>query len=183
MKKLVIILPLLLGSTACFSPESEGLALAQAADTHVLVDMFAQPLPILPLPNNLATRTDHDSATGLRVNASIHATTLFESEIRDAIAEIDGWGTFQPISIPFTGPINVQSVIDGHRDKNYDFSDDVIYLIDVDPESVDFGKLHPLDLGNGNFPVILKKTDNYGPNDPRGWINSLMFEEADEDVN
>ena len=90
---------------------------------------------------------------------------------------------FQPITIPFTGPLDVESILAGHRDANYDTADDVIYLINVSRESKEFGKIHPLDVGNGNYPVILERMDKYWKNDPRGWLISILFEEADEDTN
>ena len=44
-------------------------------------------------------------------------------------------------------------------------------------------KLQYLDLGNGNYPVVLEERGKYGPNDPRGDTLSLEFEEVDEDQN
>jgi len=179
----VLLLSALITLTSCFSPEPEGLAKAGLATTTVKVDLFHRPLPEIPLPNDLATRYDVTSATGRRVNASMLAPTHFESRTRELIDGLDGWGTLQPITIPFTGPLSVQSILDGHRDLDYDLSNDVIYLIDIDEDSPDFGKPQYLDLGSGNYPVVLEDTDGYWKNDPRGWSLSLLFEEADEDLN
>jgi len=96
---------------------------------------------------------------------------------------MDGWGVNQAITVPFTGPLDIQSILDGHRDVNYDLSNDVIYLIDVDPDSPEFGEKKHLDLGNGNYPYILEDFDVYGPHDPRGQTISLLFEEVNEDLN
>ena len=108
------------------------------------MDFLAKPLPDIPLPNDIATRYDAQSATGRRINASMLAPTRLERSVRARIDEIDGWGINQPITIPFTAPIDVTSVLDGHRVKDgpdyYDLSDDVIYLIDVDPKSPEFGQ-------------------------------------------
>ena len=89
----------------------------------------------------------------------------------------------QPIMVPFTAPLDVTSVLDAHPDDNFDMSDDVIYVVNVDPKSSKFGHLYPLDLGNGNFPVSLERRDNYWKHDPRGGSVSLLFEETDEDLN
>ena len=151
------------------------------------MDFLAKPLPDIPLPNDIATRYDAQSATGRRINASMLAPTRLERSVRARIDEIDGWGINQPITIPFTAPIDVTSVLDGHRVKDgpdyYDLSDDVIYLIDVDPKSPEFGQKKYLDLGQGNFPYVLEDQNPYTLYDPRGWTLSLLFEEADEDVN
>ena len=152
----------------CMSQEPEGIAPSQPADVTVKMDFFHRPLPEIPLPNDVATRFDANSATQLRLNASMLAPTDLERRVRTLIDELDGWGVFQPISIPFTGALDPQSVIDAHRDADYDLSDDVVYLINVDRDSEDFGELMHLDLGNGNYPVVLEKMDKYWENDPRG---------------
>ena len=46
---------------------SEGLAPAEPAETHVLMDFYHRPLPEIPLPNDIATRYDAASATGTPV--------------------------------------------------------------------------------------------------------------------
>ena len=133
--------------TGCFSDLPEGLAPAEHARTTVKMDFEHKPLPEIPLPNDVATRYDPTSATLRRVNASMVAPTGLERRIRGLLDELDGWGLFQPVTIPFTGPLDIQSILDRHRDKDYDFSDDVLYLIDIDRDSPDFGKPVALDLG------------------------------------
>lgn len=164
------------------SPEPEGLAPAAPADVTVKMDFFHKPLPDIPLPNDVATRYDEASPTKRRVNASLIAPTSFEALTRELIDQLDGWGVFQPISIPFTGPLDVDSVLAGHRDDDYDTSNDVIYLIDVDKKSPTYGQIQHLDIGNGNYPATLEKGE-YWKNDPRGDSLTLAFEEADEDRN
>jgi len=164
--------------------EPEGLYPAKTAATTVKMDFFNRPLPEIPLPNDIATRYDPTSATGRRINASMVAPTRFEARTRKLIAELDGWGIIQPITIPFTGPLSIKSIWDGHRkDKNYDLKDDVVFLINVDPKSPGYGKAHHLDVGHGNYPVVLESLDKYWKNGPRDWTLSLLFEEADEDKN
>ncbi|MFO0749353.1 MAG: hypothetical protein U1F43_27355 [Myxococcota bacterium] len=166
---------------ACGTPE--GIARGRAAKTTVKLDFFAKPLPEIPLPNDLATRYDETSPTHRRVNASLVAPTGFEVETRALLDQLDGWGVLQGIAIPFTGPIDPQSILAGHSDDTYDPSDDVIYLINVDRDSAGFGTLVPLDLGQGNYPVIIEDHSRYWPNDPREWTQALAFEEEDEDTN
>ena len=91
------------------------------------------------------------------------------------IDELDGWGVSQPITIPFTGPIDPKSILAGHRDPLYEVDNDVIFLINV-TRGEHYGELVRLDLGEGNYPVILEDLDGYGEHDPRGWTNSIIFE-------
>ena len=174
----LLVLPLV---SACLS-EVEGIAPAQPAETTVEMDFYDRPLPNIPLPNDIATRHDARSATGRRVNASMIAPTQLESRIRTQIDSLDGWGVNQSITIPFSGPLDIDSLLAAHRDADYDLSDDVIYLVDVDRASPEFGKRYPLDFGNGNYPTLLERPF-YAADDPRGWTLSLLFEEADEDEN
>ncbi|MEZ4465752.1 MAG: hypothetical protein R3F43_15135 [bacterium] len=173
----------LVGLAGCISPEPEGLAPAQPAATTVKMDFRHRPLPEIPLPNDIATRYDATSATGRRINASMVAPTGMEVRVRTLLDTLDGWGVFQPITIPFTGPLDIQSILDAHRDADYATADDVVYLINIDKKSREFGKIHHLDVGNGNYPVVLEQLDKYWKNDPRGWLISILFEEADEDTN
>lgn len=156
--------------------------------TTVKFDFLARPLPEIPLPNDIAMRYDPESPTGRRINASMLAPTGLERYVRTRIDQIDGWGINQPISIPFTGPLDIKSILKGHRVPEgtpdyYDLSDDVVYLIDVDPKSPEFGRKVYLDLGQGNYPYTLEDLNPYTMYDPRGWTISLLFEEADEDLN
>ena len=176
-----MIAMLLVATTGCAEPE--GLLRAAPAKTTVKFDFDHRPLPDIPLPNDIATRPDFTSLTGLRVNASQVATTSNEETVRTLINTLDGWGVYQPITIPFTSPLQIESITSRHRDDDYDTSNDAIYLIDIDRDSPDFGRIHHLDVGNGNYPVILERIDRYGDNDPRGWTLSLMFDEEDEDKN
>ena len=181
---LVSLLPATVLIAECSSNTApEGIYPAQPAQTTVRFDLFHKPLPEIPYPYDVATRPDRSSATKRRINASQVAPTEFERRTRELIDELDGWGTMQPISIPFTGPIDIDSIVAGHRDADYDTSNDVIYLINIDRDSDEFGQVHHLDLGEGNYPTILAQPNGYGPNDPRADTLSLLFEEGDEDLN
>jgi len=168
--------------SGCLGTEPEGIAPASPASTTVKFDLLHRPLPEIPLPNDVATRYDATSATRRRINASLLAPTQLERRTRALMDTLDGWGLYQPISIPFSGPLDVAAVVKAHRDADYDLSDDVVYLIDIDPASPDYGKPQHLDLGNGNYPVVVENPDKYWKNDPRGFTLSVLFEEADEDL-
>jgi len=173
----------LLAIPGCLGSEPEGLTPAISAATTVKMDFYHRPLPEIPLPNDIATLYDGASATGRRINASMLADTRFEEGLRRLIDKLDGWGVFQPITIPFTGPLDVDSILKGHSDTDYDQSNDVVYLINVDRTSPEFGTIQHLDVGNGSYPVVLEQRDKYWKNDPRADTVSLLFEDDDEDTN
>ncbi len=184
MKKLITLVPSLsLLVVGCLSKAPEGIGEAPARATTVKFDFFHRPLPEIPLPNDIATRYDATSPTGRRINASLVAETLYERRTRQQIDQLDGWGVFQPITVPFTGPLSVESITKAHPPDDFAFGDDVVLLVNVDPDSEAFGTFQELDVGGGNYPVVLEKLDRYWPNDPRGGTNSLVFEEVDEDKN
>lgn len=172
------LLPLF--ALAACADRPEGLIASQPAAVTVEMDFYHRPLPDIPIPNDIATVGDPSSPTGRRVNASMVAPTGMERRARTLIDTLDGWSVFMPISIPFTGPLQVESILAGHRDSDFDFSNDVIYLVNIDRDSDGFGKLVELDMGNGNYPAVLERTE-YWKNDPRGGLLSLGFEEVDED--
>ena len=181
--KVLAVALLVLLAPGCLSSSPDPVASSQPAATTVKVDFFHLPLPEMPLPNDLATVYDASSPTLRRINASMIAKTGFERLTRERLDELDGWSVFGPITIPFTGPLDVESIRAGHRDVHYNSSNAVVYLINVDRHSPDFGKSEPLDLGNGNYPLALKDRNRFWDNDPRAGLVSLVFDEVDEDVN
>src|SRR5256885_15798456 len=98
------LLALALVAVACApSPEAKGLSPTPfGTGAEVKFDIYHRPLPDIPLPNDFATRFDPSSPTKLRVNASQIAPTEWEKGARLAIDQLDGWGTFAPISVGFT---------------------------------------------------------------------------------
>ena len=181
----LIGLAILGASLAACSPPAEGLLPAAPARTTVKMDFFAKPLPEIALPNDIATRYDASSPTGRRINASMVAPTAFERRTRQLLDQLDGWGVMQPIIVPFTGPIDVQSVRKRHDDADYDLSDDAIYLVNIDRASPRFGQAQHLDVGNGNYPVVLEKRGLYYKNgvlDPGEDVNGNGKLDPGEDL-
>ncbi len=179
-----LIIPLFFSS--CLSQLDLDRLDGDQAHTTIVMDFLHKPLPNIPLPNDIATIYDGQSATKRRVNASMIATTLLESKIRQKVDQLDGWGVNQPITIPFSGPIDLNSILAGHRDAFYAFEKNVVYLLNLTKAKMGVLELIPLDVGHGNYPVLLEEYGSkgeYGEGDPRGWTNSLMYEEAFEDRN
>lgn len=179
-----------LTSVAC-SEAATGLRATPAGEGPTVVfDLSARPIPDLPLPNDIATRPDPSSPTGLRLNASLLATTEFEATLREKLNRVSGWGTSQPMTISFDAPLDIESLLAGHRDwqtnpdgRDYDFRNDVMFLVDVTPGSPTFQQFTPLDFGDGNFPDTLRRPDLYFEADPNVTSTTLLNESFDEDRN
>ncbi|MBI3181224.1 MAG: hypothetical protein HYZ28_03675 [Myxococcales bacterium] len=167
----------------CASPEPEGLRLSEpGTGAEVKFDLYHRPFPDVPFPNDIATRFDASSPTRRRINASMVAATEWERATRELLDGIDGWGTFAAISVGFTKPLDVEVLFRRHQGDDYETGDDAVLVVDVTPDSPEFCDAVPLDMGEGNFPLVLERKE-YFPNDPRNWTEQLIFEEAEEDVN
>lgn len=176
----------------------------------VIYDFLEKPLPNIPLPNDDATRFDANSPTKRRVNVSFNASTKLEQRAREAFNELDGFGTYAPITVSFDQDLNVKSFYDRHNrhdpDQGYyrdDMRDDAVYLLNVDPNCERFGEEIALDIGRGRFPVttfkhLKRKADELAPDgyqydfddlfhfsafDPHATANNILFEEWNEDLN
>ena len=142
-------------------------------------DPFQRPLPEIPFPNNIATYPDRNSPTGLRVNASMVGPTELESQVRRQIDRLDGFATYAPIWVSFDQPLDIENIRSRHL-RDLHFGDDAFYLINIEPGSTDYGQAVPIDMGWGNFPIVLKKK-NWFPNDYRADGSNLLFETVDEE--
>lgn len=141
-------------SSLPFEPWLEG----DQGGPHVSYQPLTKPFPTAPLPNNSATRYDPDSITGRRINVSKEASTSHTRGVRQALNELDGFGVFSALSIPFDGPLDLRTV---HRQS--------ILLVNISPDSARYGELLPLDLGQepgeigGYFPLKNPLEWFYGP--------------------
>jgi|GEM_PF-273716 len=204
---------LLSGSYACEGLLSDSIPLAltpEGSGPRVVYDFLDKPLPNIPLPNDDATRYDERSPTKRRVNVSFRASTKLEQRAREAFNQLDGFGTFAPITVSFEEDLDVQDLHDRHNlhdpdNGRYrdDMRDDAVYLLNVDPSCKRFGEEVALDIGRGRFPVTTFKhlkssPDELAPDgltynfddlfhfsafDPHAIANNVLFEEWNEDVN
>jgi hypothetical protein len=167
-----------------------GLVESRGDGPVVVWDVFDTPLPDIPFPNDVATRSDPTSATGRRLNASLLAETFIEADLRRNLARLDGFGTFAPIWVRFESPdpddpalarIDLERLADLQRlDGN--FADDAVLVIDVTPGSRTYGEAVALDFGSGSFPITVETEDFYFDNDPRACASNLLFDTYEEDV-
>ena len=147
---------------------------------RVRYDLAHKPLPDMPLPSDTATWADPTSRTGVRINASLLAPTSMETQARQRFTEMEGWGTFAPISIPFdrdggSVALDLKNLRQRHIGDDYDFADDAVYVINLAT-----GVPAVLDMGAGSFSYTLRSLDRYWPNDARRSERNLLFETVDE---
>lgn len=146
-------------------------------------DMFHKPLPEIPLPNNLATWPDPSSRTGLRINASLVASTDIEYNSRAKMNEIEGWATYGSISVAFDMPdkdpdetaLDLDNMVARHQRDDFDPANDAIYVVNLET-----GVPVPLDIGEGSFDLTIRDKREYWANDPRRTEQLLVLETYDE---
>lgn len=177
---------MLLVLLAC-APYPEGLrATPDGTGPVVKVDWDAQPLPEIPFPNDLATRTDLTSPTGLRLNVPLTAATKLERHSREQLNTLTGFGVYAPITVAFDAPLDLANIRARHTDDaklgDEQYADDAVFLVDVDPDSPDYGKPVALDVGHGRYPMDVPDPDRYFPNDSRAASPSLVFDTVEEDL-
>ena len=207
----VLLLSGCLSSSGLLSDEPQALReTPQGNGPKVIYDFLAKPLPEIPLPNDSAMRYDHNSATQARVNVSYFASTDVERRAREAFNQLDGFGTYAPITVSFDQPLDVIDLYKRHNEHDPtqglyrdDFRNDAVYLLNVDPQCERFSEEIALDIGRGRFPVTLFKhlegeSKEGAPRgvkmnyqdlfyfsyfDPHATSNNLLFEEWNEDLN
>ncbi len=173
-KPLFLVLAAAALSVSACERRLEGLLPAPADQgPTVQFDLLRRPLPEVPFPNDIATRPDRDSPTGRRINVSLVAPTMLEQELRAEFDLLDGWGTFAPITVSFDAPIEPTRVRDLHLDDA--FGNDAVYVVNLAT-----GEPVALDLGRGNFPLVLQNADKYFLADPRLGASNLLFETVEE---
>ncbi len=170
--------------TACSGDDSPIAWRATPAGNgpRVVWDLYSETLPQIPLPNDVATWPDPTSPTGRRLNASLVVPTSLERTTRGRFDELDGWGTYAPITVSFEEDLDLADLLrrQGGMDhfRTSDFAGHAIYLIDLTT-----GLPVPLDLNGGNFPYSVAHTDQYQAHDPRSTGSNLLFETEEEDAN
>lgn len=183
-KASVLLLALAASASACVidaAPEGAQRT-PPGAGPRVVFDTQRRPLPEIPQPNDFATFADPTSRTGRRLNVSVVAPTAFETTARLGFNEMEGWGTFAPITVAFARADSrpeIEAALDlediAARTRDYDPADDPFYVIDLTT-----GVPVPLDVGKGNFPLAVSDPRKYWPNDPRADEDTLLFETVEE---
>jgi hypothetical protein len=159
---------------SCMSADSfDGLAPAQqTGGPRIVFDLTRKPFPEVPFPNDVLTRIDRSSPTGLRLNVSLVAPSQTERDLRGRLDSLDGFGTFAPITVAFDADIDVVDLF--ARQSDPDPRNHAVRLVEIDS-----GKEWPLDFGVGphaHFPAAMVSTPGpYFFADPFADENNLLF--------
>lgn len=177
---------ILAGLSGGCAPAPEGLrATPDGTGPMIRIDWDAEPLPDIPFPNDLASRPDPTSPTGLRLNLPEHADVQMEALTRQRLNELTGFGTFSMITVGFDAPLDLDALLAAQAGDVLDeasFRDDAVLLIDVDPASPGFGRPVALDFATGRFPSDATTLGTFLPNDPRADQPHLLWETGEEDL-
>ena len=178
-----LILSLCLIPLACTAPEGKGLALTEGDGAKVKFDVYHRPLPEIPLPNDFATRFDRRARRrSCAQREPGRRRPSGRADAREVIDQLDGWGTFAPITVGFTEPLDVMNVIRRHQGDDYDFRATTRSSSSTSrPTRPTSASAVPLDMGEGNFPLVLE-TPRLSPTDTRYRSEQLVFDEVDEDL-
>ncbi|MEO8878365.1 MAG: hypothetical protein ABI461_22430, partial [Polyangiaceae bacterium] len=150
----------------------------------VVFDLSHRPLPNIPVPNDIATIADPSSRTGVRLNVSMVAPTHLEESARAGFAEMEGWGTFAPITVqfdhgkqddPHEAALDLADIRARMQHDGHDTSNDPVYIINLKT-----GVPILVDMGDGDFPLTVGQQDLYYPNDPHLTSNNFLFETNEE---
>lgn len=141
----------------------------------VKFDVSIKPFPEIPFPNDLAARPDSSSLTGIRLNLPEDAPTIFERRLREYMNTLDGFSTYGPITIPFTGRIDIERFYNFMNDS--DPWNDPVYVININKNSPAYGRVVQFDIGNGYFPLKINPKEFY-PFDRFADAENLLFPDS-----
>jgi hypothetical protein len=151
---------------------------------QIVFDVERQPLPEIPQPNDIATWPDPTSRTGRRINVSTQSPTTMETTARQQFGNMEGWGTFAPVTLAFTrepgadatkAAIDLDDVRLRMQNDGHDFTNDPVYIVNLKT-----GVPVMVDMGDGNFPLTPRDLNLYFPNDPKVAQQNIVFESVEE---
>ncbi len=167
-------------------------------------DLRHKPLPEVPMPNDSATILDDSSPTGRRVNVSFEAATEVERRMRRRANTLPGFGIAMPLTVSFDAPLDYEDLRERHV-GNKDPGDDGVLLLRLGPgeacaEGRLEGRLHPVDVGHGHYPLVLERPCQYhfhpwegdyncqpklcnDGDDIRTDASNIVFDTVEEDTN
>ncbi len=76
--------------------------------------------PLMPWPNNIATKKDPSTPTGLRINVDTAGETELNKTLRRSLRELDGFGTSLSITVSFDRDVDIDTI-----------TNDQIYVINI----------------------------------------------------
>ena len=122
----------------------------------------AKPYPRTPFPHSYYSRISDQTVTGIKISyVASEPVTRFEREMRSDINELDGFGLFSPLVVPFSEPLKLSTI-----------NNDSIYLISL---GENFGERVLFDFESGVYPVHAGHRNSFFENDPLSGIDNFLF--------
>ena len=131
---------------------------------YVMFEPSADPVPLMPFPNDMATSIDPSTPTGVRVNLDEEGDTQLEISNRHYLNQLDGFGTFTNLRVAFDRSLDLTTI-----------SDQTVFAVNVTEGSRYYGELVKFDLARGYFPIDLKSPEAFYPNDPHAASSNQLF--------
>src|SRR3989344_3164653 len=144
------------------------LTATSAFGAKIVFNPLTIPFPTTPFPTNDFTTPDPTSATGRRVSLRIFGKSEFEKEIRKKINQLNGFGTFSPVFIPFDEALDLSTV-----------SKTSIQIINLTKGSQSYGALSQIDFGSGAFDYLRENSGSFFAGDPLSHFQQFLFEKDD----
>ncbi|MBR58750.1 MAG: hypothetical protein CMH54_12110 [Myxococcales bacterium] len=157
-----------LATMACNDIRPEGLrsSLDDERDgPQVIYDPLARPDPMVPFPNDIATRLVDNATTGRQLNFFTSSPLFHDRHLKKQMNRLDGFSINAPISVSFDAPLDLSTV-----------QEDSIFVIDATPGSPSFGEAVPLDRTSAAYPINIKPRSLF-PYDPWEHLPDLIFSE------
>jgi hypothetical protein len=169
LKKAVLISSLVIASACGSGSGVDGLAASvDRGGPRVVFDLTARPLAQIPFPNDVATSADQASPTSLRLNLGASAPSQLESSLRARLNQLDGFGTFDPITVSFDRDLDIADLF--ARQNDADPANDGVYLVNLAN-----GATVPVDFGSGRFPLTIEDPARFFPSDAAANAFNLLF--------
>ena len=155
--------------SACLSGGEDkaagGLAVEEDAvhGPSIVFNPLELPIPDVPFPNDISLRTAADTFSGLAWNVSPEQPTEHRARIRRLINQVDGFGPYAPILVPFDGPLDLKTV-----------HNTTVMVVNIEEGHPRFGERAALDLGQGYFPIAGRPGGWFGQ-DPNGELADILL--------
>jgi len=120
--------------------------------------------PLMPWPNDIATKEDSTTVTGRRINVDKGGDTDFNRMLRKEIRKLDGFGVSSAITVSFDKALALATI-----------TNDNIYIINIQKDSPRFGERHMIDFENEFLPYDLEKPESFYANDKNAENVNLLL--------
>ncbi len=162
---------LVLATMACNELRPEGVRSSlddEQGGPQVIYDPLARPDPVVPFPNNQATRLVDNATTGRQLNFFTTSPLLHDRKLKKQMNRLDGFSINAPISVSFDAPLDLSTVQEG-----------TVLVVDATPGSPTFGQSMPLDTTSAAYPINIKPRSLFSY-DPWAHLPDLLFAEDNE---